>query len=101
MQLAEELNIFEGEVRRAIVGGGGWMFGRNNVFEISVMVLVESSDGESVGMSLQGRDRKELVHLTFSNRDIVHARDRDGSIVEPIAIDPLQYSHFDFEWVYR
>jgi len=83
MQWVEESGIFEGEVLRAALVGGGWRMGRNNSFELVVNVAVESVDGESVMLTFQGRDRKEFVDLSFDSRRVDHALDREGNITQP------------------
>ena len=105
MQFARESNLFENEVRRAIIIGGGWMRGRDSSFEMRVAVAVECVDGETVVLQFQGRARKELVDVDFATRKIDYAVNRDGSVTEPISpisrfVDSPD-SLFDFGWVYR
>ena len=83
MQFVENANIFEGETLRAAVTFGGWMMGRNGSVELNVTVAVESATGETVSLTFQGRERKELVELDFFSRMIDHAVDSNGNIVEP------------------
>jgi len=103
MQLAEELNLFEGEVLRAAIDGGGWMLGRGSSIELIVSVVVECIDGEALRLTFQGRNRKELVDVNFVGRNIDHALNRDGSVTAPrMAINVGNPdSLFNFDWVNR
>jgi len=83
MQFAEEASIFESNVLRAAVAYGGWIMGRNDSFELIISVAVESTTGETVMLTFQGRNRKELVGVDFFSRMIDHAIDRDGNITKP------------------
>ena len=83
MQLAEDANIFESEVLRAALVGSGWRMGRNNAFELVVVVAIESIDGETATFTLQGRSRKELVGIDFFSRMVDYAIDSEGNITEP------------------
>jgi len=65
MQVAEQLNIFEGDILRAAISAGGWMMGRDNSFELVVSVTVESTHGELIALRFQGASRKELVDVEF------------------------------------
>lgn len=99
MELVEEAGIFESDVLRASVGGGGWMMGRDNSFELVIGVFVESVNGETVSLTFQGSNRKELVGVHFYTRTIDYAVDRDGNIAQPISqfVGNPTISH----WIYR
>jgi len=99
MRFTEQAGIFEGEVLRAAKIGGGWMMGRDGSFELIVNVALESATGETVMLTFQGRDRKEMVGVSFFSRMIDYAIDRDGNIVEPTSqfVCNSEISN----WVYR
>ena len=102
MQVAEELNIFEGKVRRAAVIAGGWMPGKDSSFELCVYIAVECANGEIVGLTFQGRERKELTDIKYITRQVDYAVDKDGGIVEPeFNLVGTPDSIYDFGWVYR
>jgi len=102
MQFAEESNLFENEVHRAVVIGGGWMLGRDDSFELRVAVVVKCAGGEAVVLQFQGRERKELVDVDFITRTIDYAVNRDGSVTDPVSrFVGNPDSLFDFGWVHR
>jgi len=99
MLLAQQASIFEGEVLRAAIVSGGWMLGRNNSFELIVTVALESATGETVTLTLQGRNRKELIGLDFFSRMVDYAIDRDGNITEPTS--QFVCNSEIYNWIYR
>ncbi|MCL2353236.1 MAG: hypothetical protein FWC69_01245 [Defluviitaleaceae bacterium] len=100
LQVVEDLDFFEGETTRAALVGGGWSLGRDRAFELVVSVAVECEDGELVLLTLQGRDRKELVGVSFNSRQVDHAVDREGNVVEPTS-RLFGADKSEFNWVNR
>jgi len=67
MRYAEQANILESEILRAATFAGGWMMGRGESIELVVAVAIESTTGETVTLTFQGQNRKELVGVDFTN----------------------------------
>jgi len=99
MQVATQAGIFEGEVLRATTLAGGWSMGRGESFELVIAVAIESTTGETATITLQGRNRKELVAVDFYSRRVDHAIDREGNITEPAS--PFSGSPQLANWIYQ